>query len=216
MMAALATAMVVGGLAVLLVGEYLERDRLKQLGKPIASTGFLVVALTGGALGDAYGRLILAALVGCWVGDVCLLSRDKALFLAGLGAFLLGHVAFAASFAVLGPDLEVAAGAAVGLAAPAWFVGRHWLGPHLPDDLRGPVWAYIAVITIMLALAVGVVLEQGLTRAWAVGLGALAFYLSDLSVARDRFVRAEFLNAAWGLPLYYGAVTLLAWTVHMR
>lgn len=213
MVAGLATAAVIAGLAILLVGEYLETDRLKQIGKPLASTGFLVVALAGGALGDAYGRWIVAALVGCWIGDVCLLSRAKPAFLAGLGAFLLGHIAFAAGFVCLGPDLEVTAGAAVGLAAPAWYVGRHWLGPHLPDDMRGPVWAYTAVITIMLALAIGVVAARGLGDAWAVGLGALAFYLSDLSVARDRFVRAEFLNAAWGLPVYYGAVTLLAWTV---
>jgi hypothetical protein len=31
-------------------------------------------------------------------------------------------------------------------------------------------------------------------------------------VARDRFLRHEFLNRAWGLPLYYGAQLLLAST----
>ena len=43
--------------------------------------------------------------------------------------------------------------------------------------------------------------------------GALAFYLSDLSVARDRFIREAFVNRLWGLPLYYGAQLLLAATV---
>ena len=47
---------------------------------------------------------------------------------------------------------------------------------------------------------------------WIAG-GALAFYLSDLSVARDRFVRPAFVNRAWGLPLYYGAQFVLAATV---
>jgi hypothetical protein len=31
-------------------------------------------------------------------------------------------------------------------------------------------------------------------------------------VARDRFVRHEFANRAWGLPLYYGAQLLIAAT----
>jgi len=44
----------------------------------------------------------------------------------------------------------------------------------------------------------------------AVAVGALAFTASDVSVARDRFVRHEFLNRAWGLPLYYAAQVLLA------
>jgi len=29
--------------------------------------------------------------------------------------------------------------------------------------------------------------------------------VSDLSVARDRFVSRSFSNRAWGLPLYYAA-----------
>jgi hypothetical protein len=45
-----------------------------------------------------------------------------------------------------------------------------------------------------------------------VAVGALAFAASDVSVARDRFVRPEFVNRAWGLPLYYAAQLLLATT----
>jgi hypothetical protein len=38
----------------------------------------------------------------------------------------------------------------------------------------------------------------------------LAFYLSDLAVARDRFVARAFVNRLWGLPLYYAAQILFA------
>jgi uncharacterized membrane protein YhhN len=41
-------------------------------------------------------------------------------------------------------------------------------------------------------------------------IGALAFFLSDLSVARNRFVAPGFVNRLWGLPLYYAAQLLLA------
>jgi hypothetical protein len=40
--------------------------------------------------------------------------------------------------------------------------------------------------------------------------GALLFYLSDLAVARDRFVRPGLANRLVGLPLYYAGQVLLA------
>jgi hypothetical protein len=39
-----------------------------------------------------------------------------------------------------------------------------------------------------------------------------ADYLSDLSVARDRFVKPAFVNRLWGLPLYYASTVLIAWS----
>jgi hypothetical protein len=39
------------------------------------------------------------------------------------------------------------------------------------------------------------------------------FYLSDLAVARERFVSSTFWNRAWGVPLYFGAQLVLASTV---
>jgi hypothetical protein len=44
-------------------------------------------------------------------------------------------------------------------------------------------------------------------------LGAILFYLSDLAVARHRFVKAEFLNRGIGLPLYYAGQVLIAMAV---
>ena len=72
--------------------------------------------------------------------------------------------------------------------------------------MKLPVASYIVVITVMLALAVG-------TRRPFVALGALAFYVSDISVARDRFVWSSFVNRLWGLPLYYAAQLLIAWSI---
>ena len=37
--------------------------------------------------------------------------------------------------------------------------------------------------------------------------GRLLFVISDVSVARDRFVKQDIVNKAWGLPLYYIAQT---------
>jgi uncharacterized membrane protein YhhN len=73
----------------------------------------------------------------------------------------------------------------------------------------GAVRTYMVVIGTMSTLACGVTAAGG---PWQVAVGALAFTASDVSVARDRFVRHEFVNRAWGLPLYFGAQLLLAVT----
>jgi len=43
--------------------------------------------------------------------------------------------------------------------------------------------------------------------------GVLLFALSDVFVARDRFVKAEAINAKLGLPIYFAAQLLLASSV---
>lgn len=177
--------------------------------KPLASLGFVGLAVAADATGSGYGRAVLAALVLSWIGDVLLMFSRSSLFLAGLGAFLLAHVGFGAAFLLRGQAPGWTAGALAVLVLPALAVSR-WLRPHLPPEMRVPVHAYIAVITGMLALATGTVADgsPGILLA-----GALAFYLSDLSVARDRFVRESFANKLWGLPLYYAAQLCLAASV---
>ena len=50
----------------------------------------------------------------------------------------------------------------------------------------------------------------GIDPDWRIALGATAFFLSDIAVARNRFVAPGFTNRAWGLPLYYVGQVLLA------
>ena len=180
------------------------------IAKPLASTGFLWVALEAGATGSLYGRAVLGALVLCWLGDVLLLGRGRGLGLRlGLGSFLLGHLAFAAAFGIRGLDAEAVLVAALLLLPPAG-VALRWLLPHVPGDWRAPVFAYVGVISLMVVAALGSVSGP---HDMAVALGALAFYGSDLAVARERFVEQGFVNKLWGLPLYYGAQLLLAASV---
>jgi hypothetical protein len=44
-------------------------------------------------------------------------------------------------------------------------------------------------------------------------VGALGFYVSDVFVARQRFLKSEIVNRLIGLPLYYGGQFLLAFSV---
>jgi uncharacterized membrane protein YhhN len=197
-------------LAALLAAERLRSQAGKWLCKPAASAGFLGAAWMAGAWHTTYGRFVLLALALCWLGDVLLIptSNDRA-FRAGILSFLLGHVAFAAAFYLRGVSTVHGLLALALLCLPAAGVAR-WLGPNLPPGMRVPVYAYISIISAMVALAAATHLQQ---PAPLLLLGAAMFYLSDLSVARDRFLKPSFVNRVWGLPAYYGAQLLLASTV---
>ncbi len=201
-------ALTLAALALLLWGEARDHEPTKRVAKPLASAGFIAVAWTAGAVDHAYGQAVLVALALCWIGDVCLLSRREGWFLGGLGAFLLGHVAFAAAFVIRGVAVGWVLASAVALVGIAMLV-RRWLSPHVPAKMRGPVDAYIVVITVMVALAAGTTAAGGSAT---ILIGAVAFFLSDLSVARERFVRSALINRLWGLPMYYVAQIVLAST----
>lgn len=179
------------------------------IAKPLASLSFVWVGIDAGALDSGYGQWLLAGLVLCLLGDLLLIPLERpAVFRAGVFAFLLGHVAYSTAF--LGRPLDgygLIAGALVLLVVLGGVL--RWLAAALPADMVWPVRVYLVVIGVMSALACGVAAAGG---PWAVAVGGLAFTASDISVARDRFVRHEFANRAWGLPLYYGAQLLLAST----
>jgi uncharacterized membrane protein YhhN len=175
--------------------------------KPIAATSFVAAAIAWGALDGRFGTVLLIGLALSWCGDVLLIGRGKGSFLAGLVAFLLGHVAYAVAFALRGVAWGATAAAAAATAIVLVPVGR-WLLPAVERAMKAPVLAYMLVISTMVALAVGTVAAHG--NPWIL-VGAVAFYLSDLAVARDRFVARGWINRVWGLPLYFGAQLVLAW-----
>jgi uncharacterized membrane protein YhhN len=202
-LAAVVTALALGAFLVGIRGG----ARWSLLAKAAASLGFVGVAILGNASGSAYGGLVLAGLFLGLIGDVALEIHGQAWFMAGLGAFFLGHVAYSIAFGLTGPStnpLLIAAGAmlVIGVAV------IRWLNPHLPGELKVPVRAYVAVIGVMTALAVGVLAVRPLAT-----VGAVAFTLSDLAVARQRFVRPAYINQLLGLPLYYLGQILIAWSI---
>jgi len=197
---------------VLLVAEARSSKILAGLAKGVASSAFVAAALAGGALHTPYGRAVLVALVLSWGGDLLLLSRAEHTFLAGLGAFLAAHLAYVVAFALWGINAKVLALALLPMTVVALVVAR-WLLPHVTGRMRAPVVAYMAALSTMVVLAAG-------ASAWGSGTplilaAAVAFLVSDVSVARDRFVSPGLVNQVWGLPLYYGAQLAFAATATM-
>ena len=197
-----------GALVALLVAERRQAE-WGRIAKMVASTGFVGVAVASGAVESGYGRWVLVALGLSWLGDLLLTFASRRAFLAGLGVFLAAHISYLEAFVVRGIAWMAAAAAAAVALMVAGGVWR-WLAPHLDDVMRRPVAGYVVVISAMVAVAVGTTAHDLDLR---ILIGAVAFFVSDLAVARNRFVAAGFVNRAWGLPLYYLAQVLLALSV---
>ena len=202
---------------ILLIGLlYFEKtgnQRGKLPTKSLLSGLFILTALIQDHPLPGYYYLLLTGLIFCMGGDVFLALPQKQMFFYGLVSFLLGHVFYVIGFFYVA---EVSEWTGMGCLAGLLVSGLvfRWLRPHL-GDMRVPVIAYIIVITVMLIGAWTVVGDASLavTGRHIVFVGAAAFYVSDLFVARERFLRTEFTNRLIGLPMYYCGQFLLAFSV---
>ena len=181
----------------------------RYLCKPLAALAFVWLALALDATNSAYGQWLLAGLVACLVGDLLLMPERELTFLAGLGAFAIGHLLYAAAFlqATLNPP---AAALGSPLVVVLLLASWRWLRKHLDRRMRIPVALYIVVICGMLMCSL---LTIGTALASLAVSGALGFALSDLAVARQQFVKPTRLNALWGTPLYFLSQLLIAGSV---
>ena len=204
-----------GLLAGLLIAEKKGDTGLILTFKTPLSILFVTVALLQPPLIPVYYRFVLAGLVCGLIGDVCLALKGSTSFKAGLVVFLLGHVLYVVAFAGLTRPSDWATPAHLVIAA--FSLGVFWyLRPHL-GAMKVPVGVYVIVISFMIAAAWVVLQNPELNRDGVRTLfaGAVCFYISDLFVARDRFVKTQFANRLMGLPLYYLGQFLIAFSVGM-
>jgi len=181
--------------------------------KPMLSMLFIAAALLQTHLNMTYFYIVFAGLVLCLIGDVCLIFFfNKNVFTAGLGAFLAGHIMYTIAFFTCGSPGAVLWVTTISCLALS--IGLFsWLKPNL-GNMMGPVIAYIVIISAMAigasALKSNPMLDMtGKTLVYA---GALLFYVSDIFVARHRFVKKEFINRVIGLPMYYTAQFMIAFS----
>jgi uncharacterized membrane protein YhhN len=200
-------------LACLLFFEKKESTKGRMIVKPLLSLLFIIAALLQTHLNMTYFYVVFAGLVLCLIGDICLIFFfNKKIFTAGLGVFLAGHIMYTIAFITCGTSsafLWVTIFACLALSTGVFC----WLKPDL-GVMIGPVVAYIVIISAMTigasALMSNPILDvTGRTLVYA---GALLFYVSDIFVARHRFVKKEFINRFIGLPLYYAAQFMIAFS----
>lgn len=195
----------------LLIAELREDRRAQFFFKPLAAFGFVILALQFGALETVYGKYILAALMACAVGDVLLLSRkSEKLFMGGMAAFALGHIIYSFGFLEYGLWSGTILNAkSIDLIGVIIFLFSTLLAFYFVSKserkMRLPIFLYTFVIAVMVSFSF---LTESLIIA-----GAIMFAISDIFVAKDRFVKRDPKNAFAITPLYFGAQALFALSV---
>ncbi len=181
--------------------------------KTALSCLFIIAALLQTPYAQAYFLLIILGLLFCLAGDVLLELPHPKMFLLGLVSFLVGHLFYVMAFFYIADSNQWTLIGAL-LTAGSSAIIYIWLKPHL-GSMHLPVVIYIIVISAMLCgawttLGMSDLLPAG--RLLVFG-GALSFYLSDLFVARERFLYPSYTNRIIGLPLYYAGQFMIAFSI---
>jgi uncharacterized membrane protein YhhN len=171
---------------------------LEYLLKPATMIALIAVAITLEPDLNARRWAFVVALCFSLLGDALLmLPRD--LFVGGVGAFFLAHLAYIVGLRMGQTEfVPLLIGAALVFVVAA-FLGRRILAgvQEIAPQLRTPVSAYIACIGVMVAAA----LASGEPFA---ATGAIVFMASDTLIAWNRFLQ----------PLHWAPVVIMA-TYHL-
>lgn len=170
---------------------YCRRDNPGLSGAAVktASTALLAAILWSAvALGQGLWTIALGLTLGA-LGDWFLALRGTRAFLVGMGAFALGHLAYAggpyARAAELGFDgVSLVEGAVLAVLLGLVASTEVWLSPRT-GDLRWPVRVYVAMIAVMGVVVVLLPVHHG---SGLLRLGGALFILSDLLLALRLFV----------------------------
>jgi uncharacterized membrane protein YhhN len=163
-----------------------------------------------------FAKWLIVGMVFCLIGDVLLMfqEEDGKWFTWGLGAFLVGHIAYSTAFtrthrrdhevALLkqkGWLLVLVAGYAV------YFFSR--ISPSL-GPMIAPVMLYTVVISVMVLLALnryGKVCDRSF---WPIAAGASIFVVSDSLLAWNKFVSPMDYSHIYIMASYGTAQFLIA------
>ena len=182
-----AALLLLGAAAVAAVVDWVavarDNRRVEYVAKPLTMAALIAMTVALDPTDQVRWAWFIAAGVFSLAGDVFLMvPRDR--FIAGLVAFLLGHLCYIAGL-VQGPlDLTLALVGVVVVLAMVLLVARKILAAVRTGDqaaLFGPVVGYMTVICTMVvaAFAAGPLLAIA---------GALLFVSSDATLAWQRFV----------------------------
>ena len=161
------------------------RRGVEHVAKPLTMALLVGVAATAGdPSSDVRVWLVVGAALGL-VGDIALMGAGETAFMVGLGAFALGHIAYAVSALYVGFD---PAWALVGVAYMVILLAFRFATRTVPgarrqggSTLAGAVVFYACVISAMVVTAWGSAVALA-------GVGAMAFAASDWVLGHERFV----------------------------
>ena len=149
------------------------------------------------------GLLLLGAAVFSLGGDIFLMLPGD-YFIPGLASFLVAHVFYIALFRQNQPwfPSKGALAGVLGFGAVMYAILWSSLGDPI---LKGAVAAYVTVISLMAAQAIGRATVRGDGASRWVAAGACIFMLSDSLIAVNKFLTPVPLASLWILLTYFAA-----------
>jgi uncharacterized membrane protein YhhN len=186
-----------------------QRQQVRYVAKPATLVLLIGVAVTLDPVDPAIRVAMVVGLVLSLAGDVFLMLPER-WFVAGLGAFLLGHIAYVVGLQLAPTSVAWSVVGIVVVLGAVAVVGRRIVagvraGDH--PELAVPVIAYLVVISAMVISAFGT------TAAWAI-VGASLFYASDATLAWNRFLEPRRFGPLAVIVTYHlGQVGLVLWLV---
>ena len=173
------------------------------------------VAMATASVDQGFARLVVIGLFCGMIGDVLLNLRfvfskiGQKIFLAGVAAFLTGHILYLCAIVPLSANLLpcLVAGVILAAALLAWIFRT--LTVKLAFKIFGVL--YIGAIVLMTAVAIGNVITVPGTAAWMHAIGAVLFTLSDIVLIFNTFgSQQKFSMRITNLSLYYLGQLLIA------
>lgn len=179
--------------------------------KPLTTALILLLALTlPDAASPLYRALVVAGILFSLGGDIFLmLPRDA--FLWGLVSFLVAHLFFIGAYAARGGWQGNWLLLALFLLYVAALLSL--LLPHV-GAMRAPVILYALVLMTMGWQATALWATMRDVASALAMAGALLFLASDSMLALDRFRAPIPQRDLLIMSTYYGALLLIAWSVH--
>lgn len=178
-----------------LLGEGLHHSSLVLISKPLLLLLLLIFFIknTSQSKNKSAAYWVIIALAASNIGDVLLLfagrvSANEQLFLAGLGAFLMTHIAYTFAFHKITPSREFRFPLIIILSMLFFWIGFNYVfSAVLTGFLQAAVGIYSFVILIMVYFSWRMDKEiKSIATQWIMW-GALLFLLSDTFVGLNKF-----------------------------
>ena len=185
--------------------------------KGSASVIFVIIGCIAfcSAVNTDFAKLVFIGLILGAVGDILLNLRfvfEKAgqkIFLAGIAAFLAGHILYLAALIPQSDSLLccIIIGAVIAAAILTYIFKT--MSVKLAFKIFGIF--YIGAVVIMTAIAIGNLITAPSTTAWLYAIGAIFFTLSDIVLIFNTFGSTQkFSMRITNLSLYYIGQLLIA------
>ncbi len=153
--------------------------------------------------------IFLAALFFCWGGDVFLLfqSKNELFFMAGLGAFLIGHLLYIFSYLQFRSEdkrYELLGPQKVRFSLPIILAGTGLVTILYPalGGLSIPVMMYACILIIMVLTALFRFGRTSKLSFVLIFFGAIMFMISDSVLAMNKFLNPLPLASSWIMATY--------------